>query len=91
MSWRTGVYIASNLSGLPEITYSGPHAQDFLSKVSINNVYNWPIGRSKHLVSVDENGFIANHGLAVRDSEESFRQFGSIPWLPYSRRRWRRT
>ena len=32
MSWKTGAYIASNLSGLPEITFSGPHAQDFLSR-----------------------------------------------------------
>ena len=83
MSWKTGAYIASNLSGLPEITFSGPHAQDFLSKVSVNNVYNWRIGTSKHLVSLDEHGLIANHGLTVRDSEDSFRQFGSIPWLPY--------
>ncbi|MFB9126055.1 aminomethyl transferase family protein [Paraburkholderia dipogonis] len=83
MSWKTGAYIASNLSGLPEITFSGPHAQEFLSRVSVNNVYKWPIGTSKHLVSVNEHGLIANHGLAVRDSEDSFRQFASIPWLPY--------
>ena len=86
MSWKTGAYIASNLSGLPEITFSGPHAQDFLSKVSINNVYNWPIGTSKHLVSLDEHGLIANHGLTVRDSEDSFRQFGSMPWAAVPRR-----
>ena len=31
LSWKKGAYIASNLSGLPEITFSGPHAQEFLS------------------------------------------------------------
>ena len=80
LSWKKGAYIASNLSGLPEITFSGPHAQEFLSRLSINNVYKWPIGTSKHLVMLDENGCIANHALTVRDSEESFRQFASMPW-----------
>lgn len=83
LSWKTGAYVASNLSGLPEVTYSGPHAQEFLSQLSINNVYKWPIGKSKHLVMADDHGYVANHGLAVRDSEDSFRQFASLPWALY--------
>lgn len=83
LSWKTGAYIASNLSGLPELTFKGPNAQEFLSRLSINNVYKWPIGTSKHLVMPDENGYIANHALTVRDSEESFRQFASMPWAMY--------
>jgi vanillate/3-O-methylgallate O-demethylase len=84
LSWKTGCYIASNLSGIPELTYSGPDAQEFLSRLSINNVHKWPIGTSKHLVMPDENGFIANHALTVRDSEDSFRQFASMaPWPVY--------
>jgi vanillate/3-O-methylgallate O-demethylase len=83
MSWKESAYIASNLSGLPEVTFSGPNAQEFLSRLSINNVYKWPIGTSKHLVMPDEHGYIANHGLTVRDSEDSFRQFASMPWAAY--------
>ena len=83
MSWKTGAYLASNLSGIPEIIVRGPNAQAFLSRLSINNVYKWPIGTSKHLVMPDENGFVANHGLAVRDGEESFRQLASMPWAVY--------
>jgi vanillate/3-O-methylgallate O-demethylase len=83
MSWKEGCYIASNLSGFPEITFSGPHAQEFLSRLSINNVYKWPIGASKHLVMCDENGYIANHGLTLRDSEDSFRHFAAMPWPMY--------
>ncbi|MFJ1667595.1 aminomethyl transferase family protein [Streptomyces bottropensis] len=83
MSWKTTAYLASNLSGLPEITFSGPQAQEFLSRLSINNVYKWPVGTSKHLVMLDERGYIANHGLTVRDSEDSFRQFAAMPWSLY--------
>jgi vanillate/3-O-methylgallate O-demethylase len=78
LSWKEGCYIASNLSGIPEITFSGPNAQEFLSRLSINNVYNWPIGRSKHLVFTNEEGYIASHALTIRDSEDSFRQFASM-------------
>lgn len=85
MSWKTGAYIASNLSGPgSEVTVSGSNAQKFLSRLSINNVYSWPIGKSKHLVMPDAQGYIASHALVVRDSEDSFRQFApGFPWVPY--------
>src|SRR6478735_9443687 len=80
MAWKTGAYIASNLSGIPEFTFSGPNARALLSRLSINNVDKWPIGKSKHLVMLDEDGYIANHGLTVRDSEDSYRHFAAMPW-----------
>lgn len=83
MSWKTSSYLAINLSGPMEFTYSGPGAQEWLSRLSINNVYRWPVGTSKHLVMPDENGLIVNHGLTVRDSEDSFRQLASLPWAAY--------
>lgn len=83
MSWKTGAYVAANLTGPMEMTYRGPGAQDLLSSLSINNVHNWPIGKSKHLVMADENGLIASHGLAVRDDEETFRQMAALPWPAY--------
>lgn len=56
MSWKTGCYLAINLSGPMEFTYSGPGAQEFLSRLAINNVHTWAIGSSKHLVMTDEDG-----------------------------------
>jgi vanillate/3-O-methylgallate O-demethylase len=87
MAWKDGVYLASNLSGpVAQVRYSGPQAQELLSRVSINNVYNWKLGASKHLVMTDESGLIANHGLAVRDSEDSFRTFACMPWAAFNSR-----
>lgn len=83
LSWKTGCYLGSNISGLPEVTYSGPDAQQLLSRLHLNNVFNWPVGKSKHLVALDENGLVANHGLAVRDGEQSFRQLCALPWPIY--------
>ena len=83
MSWKEGCYVAANLTGPMEIVYSGPDAQELLSRTSINNVFNWPIGTSKHLVSTTDDGLISNHGLAIRDSEDSFRQLAALPWAAY--------
>lgn len=80
MSWKNGCYIHTGLSGNGEITLRGPDAQKALSNVSINDCYKWPIGYSKHLVMCDEEGLVLNHGLVIRDSEDSFRSFASLPW-----------
>ena len=83
LSWKTSCYVASNLSGNPVMTVRGPGAQELLSRLSINNVYKWPVGSSKHLVMPDEDGYIANHGLAIRDGEDAFRQLACAPWAAY--------
>jgi hypothetical protein len=36
----------------------------------------------------NEYGYVANHGLAVRDGEESFRQMASMPWAVYKALVW---
>ncbi|WP_350353320.1 hypothetical protein ABS642_10630 [Microbacterium sp. A8/3-1] len=80
LSWKTGCYLAINLAGPMELTIHGPGAQEFLSKLAINNVNNWSLGTSKHLVMTDEEGLIVSHGLSVRDSKDSFRLLAALPW-----------
>lgn len=67
-----GTYIHAGISNNSAI-FTGPDAQQLLSDASINNVWKWKIGRCKHLVQLDNNGLIMNHGLFVRDAEDSFR------------------
>jgi vanillate/3-O-methylgallate O-demethylase len=83
MSWKTGCYVAANLTGPMQVTYRGPQAQELLSRLSINNVQTWPVGTSKHLVMPSEDGLIANHGLAIRDRADTFRQLAALPWPLY--------
>ena len=82
MAWKTGCYLHSGLSGPSEYTFRGPDAARFLSTISINGA-DWPIGQSRHLVMLDGEGLIANHTLAIRDSEESYRHFAAPPWSIY--------
>lgn len=67
-----GTYIHAGISNKSAV-FSGPDAQKLLSFASINNVWNWKIGFSKHLVQLDPNGLVTNHGLCCRDAEEVFR------------------
>jgi glycine cleavage system aminomethyltransferase T len=78
MSWKESCYIHAGISQ-NEMIWDGKDAQKILSTASINNVYKWPIGKSKHLVQCTKEGLIANHGLTHRDSETRFRQFASYP------------
>jgi len=66
MSWKTGCYLHSGLSGPSEYSFRGPDAARFLASISINGA-DWPVGRSRHLVMLDDEGLIANHTLAIRD------------------------
>lgn len=76
MSWKETCYIHSGISG-NVFRLTGPDAQKLLSYMAINNVYKWKIGFSKHLVFLDEKGYIRNHKLTIRDAEDSFRIFGT--------------
>ena len=75
MAWKKTCYIHAGISGYV-YRLTGPDAQKLLSYMAINNVYKWKIGFSKHLVFLDEKGYIRNHKLTIRDAEDSFRIFG---------------
>ena len=78
LSWKESAYIHAGISG-DEMIFEGADAQELISRASINNVYKWKEGMSKHLVQCDEDGLIANHGLMIRDGENRFRMFAANP------------
>ena len=82
MSWKDSCYIHAGIT-MPESSIKGPDAQKLLSTVSINNCYKWPFGTAKHLVMCDEDGYVANHGLVIRDDENSFRESACWPWAAH--------
>jgi glycine cleavage system aminomethyltransferase T len=79
LSWKESCYIHAGISG-GEMVIKGPDAQKLLSMASINNVYKWKTGTSKHLVMCNNDGLIENHALVNRDGEDTFRMFAGNPW-----------
>ena len=78
-SWEESCYIHAGISGA-EITFNGPDAQAFVSKLAVNNVFNWKAGRCKHLVQLDEEGLIQAHCLAMKDADDTYRITASLPF-----------
>ena len=81
MSWKETCYVHAGISG-NWFRVSGPDAQELLSYMAINNVFKWKIGSSKHLVFCDEQGYILNHKLTIREAEDSFRIMGANSPVP---------
>lgn len=81
-SYFESSYIHAGLSGLEE-TFRGPDAVKLLSDSNINNVYKWKAGKCKHLVALTPDGFVANHALFMKDSDECFRTTAgcSVPYI----------
>lgn len=82
VSWKESCYIHSGLSGTA-LSITGPDATDFLSRTSINDVYNWKPGTMKHLVQLNDAGLIANHSLTAKISDTEYRMMACPPWPLY--------
>ncbi len=82
LSWKESCYIHSGLSGIA-LQVTGAEATEFLSRISVNNVYKWKAGTMKHLVQVNEDGYIANHALAAKDNDNAYRIMACPPWPLY--------
>ena len=82
LSWKETCYIHSGLSGTA-LLITGPDAEKFLSRISINNVYKWKPGTMKHLVQLNEQGYIANHALTAKDGDCIYRMMACPPWPLY--------
>lgn len=82
LSWKESCYIHSGLSGTA-LSVTGPEAEAFLSKTSINDVYHWEPGTMKHLVQLNQEGYIANHALTSKLGENNYRIMACPPWPLY--------
>ncbi|MGW1785060.1 aminomethyl transferase family protein [Streptomyces sp. NPDC002143] len=83
MSWKTGCYIHSGLSGPSQTTFEGPNAEKFLSSLCINGFSGFKSGTAKHAIMLTDNGLVAAHGLLQRDNAERFRLFAGGIWPLY--------
>ena len=78
-SWAETCYIHAGISGT-EITFQGNDAEEFFSKLCMNDVKKWKVGRNKHLVMLDEEGLIAAHCLSMKDDENTYRITAALPF-----------
>jgi vanillate/3-O-methylgallate O-demethylase len=82
-SFHDTAYIG-DWSGLVKVRFKGPQAFEFLHYVGTNDFSNFPVGRVKHHVQVNENGKIAAQGVLYRLADDEFMYTGgSTYWTQF--------
>lgn len=70
-SWHDTCYLHANLNPHPTCLIKGPDAIKVVSDFCVNSVENWPVGKGKHLILCNEDGYVINDGIGVRVAEDA--------------------
>lgn len=84
MSWHDNCYIHAGLNPANIYRVSGPDALQFFSDICVNTFKNFPVGKGKHGIMCNEDGYIMQDGLLFRESEDSFLTFWMWPYCEYA-------
>ena len=83
MSWKTGCYIHTGLSGLQCSASRGPRHRQVLRQHLHEQLREVSVGSMKHAVMCNDEGLVATHGILQRNTEEEYRWFAAGPWPMY--------
>ena len=83
MSWHDGCYLHAGLNPAYVVVIRGADSMKFFNKYFTNDFSDFPIGRIKHGVMVNENGLLIMDGLLFRTGEEEFYTFWLGPYVVY--------
>lgn len=76
-------------SPLSKARITGPDAHAFLTWLGANRLDPFPVGRIKHHIQLDENGWIASEGVLRRTGEQEYvYTAGSTDWLLWQATHW---
>lgn len=81
MSWKESCYLHAGLNPTATIRITGPEALDFLAANCVNSFANFPVGRGKHAIMCNDNGFVVAHGVLLRLGEEDFITYWLDPYI----------
>ncbi len=83
LSWHDNCYIHAGLNPFPISSIKGPDALKFLDENLANGFRNFPIGKIKHAVMVNEDGLLMADGLLLRIGEEEYEASCLTPYIDY--------
>lgn len=84
MSWYETCYIHGGLNPTDTYYFKGKDALKFCDRYFTNSFKNFPIGKSKHGIMVNEDGLLMSDGLLLRIGEDEFLTFWLNPYLSYA-------
>ena len=82
-SWKTTCYLHAGLNPCDTLVIKGPDTIRFLSAVCATNMDNFEVGRIKHGLIVDDQGYVMQDGVMMRTGEEEVITYWMTPMLNY--------
>lgn len=83
MSWKKTCYISAELCPNSVLVVKGPDATRFLAAYTTPNYDNFFVGRIKHAIIPDEQGYVQQNGMIMRFAEDEYRVYSLGYWLQY--------
>jgi vanillate/3-O-methylgallate O-demethylase len=85
MAWKQHCAIFAGLYPTQTVAkISGPGVVEMLSYATTSTYDRFAVGRLKHTIMCDDNGWILAHGIIARVGAEEFHTYGLTPWLNYA-------
>jgi vanillate/3-O-methylgallate O-demethylase len=83
LSWKDTCYIGY-WSFMPDLHVTGPDALELFRDLSINSFESFPIGKAKHCVQCNEDGYVIGEGILFRYSEDEYRTQHLAGWPKFN-------
>ena len=84
LSWYENCYIHAGLNPANTFWFKGPDAMKFLSEYCVNSFNNFPVGKSRHAIMVNEQGLMMVDGMLARLGEDEFVTYWMYPYIDYA-------
>lgn len=81
MSWHENCYLHAGLNPCPTYVIRGRDAVRFLTENLVNTMNNFPVGKGKHGIMVNEDGLLTGDGMVLRTGEDEFVLYWAVPFL----------
>ncbi len=83
LSWHDTCYIHAGLNPVNTYKLKGPDAIKLLSDCSVNGFKTFDVGKSRHVITCNEEGKIIIHGLALRVAEDEIITYWLWPYVQF--------
>jgi len=86
-AWRETAYFFNQSHHMPVMTLKGRDTHKLLSKLSINDITDFGVGRAKQFISATPRGHLISDCITYRHAEDSFEMISGMPvlnWVNYN-------
>ncbi|HEY78928.1 MAG TPA: aminomethyl transferase family protein [Dehalococcoidia bacterium] len=84
LSWHNYCYLHAGLNPTGTYHIKGPDVLKVFSSHCVNSFANFPVGKGKHGIMCNEDGYIVQDGMVLRLGEDEFITYWMFPYIAYA-------